>query len=81
MVDRAPARYERAALRLRGRLVEEAGLSLEDAIAALALLAALSNKRAREWAHALADLVGADRKLLPVAEVLSRWGGPDLVAS
>jgi len=59
-------RYDRAAFQLHAPLATER---------ASALLAALSGKRVRESAHVLADLIGADRNLLPVSKVLTRWGG------
>src|SRR5215211_4636759 len=73
ILEKEPVRYEPAALRLHARLVMEANLGLADASTALALLAGLRGKRSRESAHALADLIGGDRKLLPVADVLVRW--------
>src|SRR5215216_2493436 len=54
------------------RLVREANLGLIDAATALALLAGLAGGRARESAHALADLVGADRKLVQPSRFISR---------
>jgi len=59
----------------------EANLGLRDATTALALLAGLTGDRPRESAHALADLMGSDRKLLPVAEVLTRWASAERRAS
>jgi len=73
ILEKEPTRYERAALRVHARLVSEANLGLRDATTALALLAGLAGNRARESAYALADLLGCERKLVPVAEVLVRW--------
>jgi hypothetical protein len=72
-LDCEPARYDRAAVRLHARLCRDAHLSLDDSLAALGLLAGLRGSRARDAAHALASLVGTNRTLLPVAEVLGRW--------
>ena len=72
-LDREPAKYERAALRFHARLCRDARLSLDDSLAALGLLAALRGRKAKDAAHALAALIGINRTLLPVAEVLGRW--------
>lgn len=72
-LDQEPARYDRAAVRLHARLSHDAGLGLDASLAALALLAALRGSSAVEAAHALADLVGVNRSLLPAAETLNRW--------
>jgi hypothetical protein len=45
IADREPGKYERAALRLHGRLVVETKLGLSDALASLALLGALPSTR------------------------------------
>lgn len=72
-LDREPAKYERAALRLHARLCRDARLSLDGSRAALGLLAALRGSRATEAAHALANLMGMSQTLLPVAEAFKRW--------
>ncbi len=72
-LDRQPAKFERAALRWHARFTKDAGLTLDDSLAALGLLAALRGRRATEAAHGLAELVGTNRTLLPIAAVLKRW--------
>jgi hypothetical protein len=72
-LDSEPARYKRAALRWHERFAHDARLALDDSLGALGLLAAFRGRRAQEAAHALASLVGTNRTLLPIAEVLGRW--------
>lgn len=72
-LDLEPARFDRAAVRFHARLCSDAGLGLDDSLAALALLAGLRGRRPLEAGHALSELLGTSRGLLPVAEVLKRW--------
>jgi hypothetical protein len=69
--DEAPARYGTAALRWHGRLTREAGLSLEEGQAALALLTALATTPAA--APALADLLVQRPGLTRLCETLVAW--------
>jgi hypothetical protein len=71
--DTEPKRFERAALRWHGRYCREVTeVTLDEAQAVLALLAALRSQRAPPAARALADLF--DRRLLGQAsEALVRW--------
>jgi hypothetical protein len=72
-LDKEPARYERAALRLHARLNKEVRWGFEESLAALGLLAALRGRQAQEAAHALASLLPVNQKLLPVSKVLVGW--------
>ena len=72
-MDKEPARYQRAALRLHARLNKEVRWGFEESLAALALLAALRGRQAQEAAHALASLLPVNQRFLPVSKVLVRW--------
>jgi hypothetical protein len=67
------ARFDRAIVRWQARYATEtAGVTVEEAQAVLALVAALRGPRAASAAHALAELL--DRRGLERAgEVLIRW--------
>jgi hypothetical protein len=73
LLDREPAKYERAALRWHSRYCREiAGVDFTEAQAVLAVLAALPGPRKRAAAHSLAELVnhgGFERG----AEALIKW--------
>jgi hypothetical protein len=56
-LDKEPARYERASLRLHARLCNEVRWGFEESLAALGLLAALRGPRVEEAAHTLASLL------------------------
>ena len=76
--DREPARYTRAALRWHGRYCREVpGVTLSEAAAVLALLAALAEETHRPAARALAEVLQG-RELDQPARILIRWvdGGP-----
>ena len=71
--DRDPDRYPRAALRWHGRLCREVrAISLSEAVAVLALLAALADSADRSPAGALAELLDG-RALDQPARILTRW--------
>jgi hypothetical protein len=77
LCDRAPEKYEKAALRWHGRFCREVSdVTLEEAQAILATLALLPTVRER-GAHALSDLLyrrGFER----AGEALNAWAaGPD----
>ena len=73
LCEREPARYERAALRWHGRYCREVqGVSLDEAQAVLALLAALRGSRRPAVAVSLAELFDR-RQLHQASEVLIRW--------
>jgi hypothetical protein len=72
-LDKEPARYQRAALRLHARLNKEIGWEFEESLAALGLLAALRGRHAHEAAHALASVLPVNQKFLPASKVLVRW--------
>jgi hypothetical protein len=69
------ARFDRAIVRWQARYATEtAGVTVDEAQAVLALLAALRGPRGGSAAHALAELL--DRRGLERAgEVLIRWAG------
>ena len=68
-----PGRYPRAALRWHGRLCRDVpGLSLADAAAVLALLAAMGEENERGAARALAELLRGHELDQP-ARILRRW--------
>ncbi len=71
--DKAPKRFDRAALRWHARYCRDVGdVTLDEAHAVLALLAALRGGRAPAAARALAELL--DRRLLIGAgEALIKW--------
>jgi hypothetical protein len=70
--EKAPDRYDRAALRWHGRLCREVDVSLEEAQAVLAALALLSGDRKRNAAFALAELLSR-RGLERPCETLVAW--------
>jgi hypothetical protein len=73
LCEREPGRYERAALRWHGRYYQEVdGVSLDEAQAVLALLAALRGSRRPSVAHSLAELFDR-RQLHQASAVLIRW--------
>jgi hypothetical protein len=72
-LDRQPANFERAALRLHARLTADLRLALEDSVALLSLLAALRGRRAPEAAHALASFLPLNHTFLPASTVLRKW--------
>jgi hypothetical protein len=72
-LDAEPARYERTALRLHARLAHDAGFGLDEASAALGLLAALRGRHRRVAAYALTELLGSRGAMLQVADVVRRW--------
>ena len=72
-----PRRYERAALRWHGRFCREVdGVSLDEAQAVLALLAALRGSRRPAVAVSLAELFDR-RQLHQASEVLIRWASSE----
>jgi hypothetical protein len=75
--EREPARYERAALRWHGRYCREVdGVSLDEAQAVLALLAALRGSRRPAVAVSLAELFDR-RQLHQASQVLIRWASTE----
>jgi hypothetical protein len=72
-LDKEPARYERAVLRLHARMTADLRLGLEDSLAVLGLLAALRGRRAQEAAHALASFLPLNRTYVPASRVLREW--------
>ena len=74
LLAREPGRFDRAALRWHARYCRAvAGVTLDEAQAVLALLAALRGSRAASAANALAEIF--DRRALGQAsEALIRWG-------
>ena len=76
-LDREPAKYERAALRLHARLTADLRLGLEDSLAVLGLLTALRGRRAQEAAHALASFLPLNQTFIPASRVLMQWADED----
>jgi hypothetical protein len=72
-LDKEPAKYERAALRLHARMTADLRLGLEDSLAALGLLAVLRGRRAQEAAHALASFLPLNQTFVPASRVLREW--------
>lgn len=72
-LDKEPAKYERAALRLHARLTTDLRLGLEDSLALLGLLAALRGRRVQEAAHALASFLPLNQTFVPASNVLRKW--------
>jgi hypothetical protein len=73
LCDRAPEKYERAALRWHGRFCREtADVTLDEGQTILALLALLPARR-EQAAHALSDVIYR-RGLERACEALNSWG-------
>jgi hypothetical protein len=73
LVDKAPDRFGRAALRWHGRYCREVrGVDMDEGVAVLAALGALRGPRSKQAASALAELLSR-RGLERTCELLVAW--------